>query len=116
MPWYVLLIIALASVAFVVAVLAWVGLTAWRVARHAASVSGRVAPLVAGLSRRGDEITRAVDRLSGDAEQLTTNLEAMQRAIARLQVVARTFNEALRPYFVITGWLSGDREWDSLDF
>ena len=115
MPWYVLLIIALVSIAVVIAFMARLGLRGWRVAKHVAAVSGRVTPLVDGLSRRGDEMGRAVDRLSADGEQLQANLERMQRSLARLQVVAKALNDALRPYFLITGWLSGEHEWGDLD-
>jgi hypothetical protein len=116
MPWYVVLIIALASIAFVLAVLVSVGLKGWRVAKHAASVSGRVTPLVDGLSRRGDEITNAVEHLSADAEQLNASIASMQRSLARLQAIARMFNEALRPFYIISGWLGGDREWGDLGY
>jgi len=116
MPWYVLLIIALASVAFVLAVLVSVVLKGLRVGKHAAAVSGRVTPLVDGLSRRGDEITRAVDHLSADAEQLKASIARMQGSIARLQVIAKNFNTAMRPFYVISGWLSGEREWGDLGY
>jgi uncharacterized protein YoxC len=116
MPWYVVLIIALVSIAFVLVVLALVGRKAWRLAKHAAAVSGRVTPLVDGLSRRSDEITSAVDRLSARSEELTANLARLQRSIARLQVIGRTFNDALRPYYLIAGWLSGEHEWRDLGF
>ena len=114
MPWYVVLIIALASIAFVLAVLVTVGLKAWRLAKHAAAVSGRITPLVDGLTRRSDEITLAVDRLTEDGEQLNVSLQRMQRSLARLQVIAATFNDALRPYYLIAGWLSGERDWRGL--
>jgi uncharacterized protein YoxC len=114
MPWYVVLIVALASLAFVLALLVRLGLKGWRVAKHAAAVSGRVTPLVDGLTHRSDEITRAVDQLSGDAEQLNASIARMQRSIARLQAIAKMFNDALRPYYIIAGWLSGDREWNEL--
>ncbi len=114
MPWYVVLIIALASIAFVLAVLVQVGLKAWRLFKHAAAVEGRLTPLVDGLTRRGDEITAAVDRLTEDGEQLNASLQRLQRSLARLQVIATTFNEALRPYYLISGWLSGEREWRGL--
>jgi uncharacterized protein YoxC len=116
MPWYVLLIIALASIVFVLAVLARTGLKAFRVLKHASAVSTRVAPLVDGLTRRSDEITAAADRLSADGQELTANVQRLQRSISRLQVVAATFNDALRPYYIIAGWLSGDREWEDLHF
>jgi len=116
MPWYVVLIIALVSIAFVLVVLALVARKAWRLAKHGAAVSARVTPLVDGLSRRGDEIAAAVDRLSADGEQLNTSLARMQRSIARLQVIAQTFNDALRPYYLIAGWLSGEREWRDLGY
>ena len=38
----------------------------------------------------------------------------MQHSLARLQVITRTVNDALRPYYVISGWLSGEREWGDL--
>jgi uncharacterized protein YoxC len=114
MPWYALLIVALASVAFVLAVLASVGLKAWRLAKHGAAVSRRVTPLVDGLSRRGDELTRAVEHLSADSERLNASLVRLQRSLARLQVIVSTFNAALRPYYVLAGWLSGEREWGDL--
>ena len=116
MPWYVLLIIALASIAFVLAVLASVALKGWRVAKHAAAVSNRVTPLVDGLSHRGDEITNAVEHLSADAEQLTANIASMQRSLARLQAIGKMVNGALRPFYVISGWLSGEREWGDLGY
>jgi hypothetical protein len=116
MPWYVVLIVALVSIAFVLAVLVHVARKAWRLAKHGAAVSARVTPLVDGLSRRGDEITAAVDRLSADGEQLNASLARMQRSIARLQVIGQTFNDALRPYYLIAGWLSGEREWRDLGY
>ena len=116
MPWYVVLIIALASVAFVLAVLVSVGLKAWRLAKHGAAVARRVTPLVDGLARRGDEATAAVERLSARSEELTASLARLQRSTARLQVIARTFNDALRPYYLIAGWLSGEREWSDLGY
>lgn len=114
MPWYVLLIIALVSVAFVLAVLVSVGLKARRVLKHANAVSARVTPLVEGLSRRGDEVRAAADRLSADAQQLNDSIARMQRALARLQTVVALLNDALRPIYIISGWLSGDREWGDL--
>jgi uncharacterized protein YoxC len=116
MPWYVLLIVALASIAFVLAVLVSVGLKGWRVAKHAAGVSSRVTPLVDGLTRRSDEITNAVEHLSADAEQLSANIASMQRSIARLQAIGKMVNDAMRPFYVISGWLSGEREWGDLGY
>jgi uncharacterized protein YoxC len=114
MPWYVVLIIALVSLAFVLAVLVSVGLKAWRLAKRAAAVAGRVTPLADGLIRRSDEMAAAAERLAADGEQLNQNIARMQRSLARLQVIVRQFNDALRPYFVIRGWLSGERGWSDL--
>jgi uncharacterized protein YoxC len=114
MPWYALLIVALASLAVIVGGLAYVGLKAWRLAKHGAAVSRRVTPLVDGLTRRADEVTAAAERLSADGEQLNANLVRMQRSLARLQVVMQAFNDAMRPYYLIAGWLSGEREWSDL--
>jgi hypothetical protein len=114
MPWYVLLIVALASVTLVIGTLALVGRKVWRLAKHGAAVSGRVTPLVDGLARRRDELATVADRLSADSEELNESVARMQRSLARLQVVMRTFNDALRPYYLIAGWLSGEREWRNL--
>ncbi|MGE5229690.1 MAG: hypothetical protein ACM3MJ_08220 [Deltaproteobacteria bacterium] len=114
MPWYVLLTIALASLALVIAMLVWLGRIGWRLAKHGAAVSQRITPLADGLARRSDEIAAAAERLSVDAEQLTANLARMQRSAARLQVVTQTVNDALRPYWLIAGWLSGEKEWSDL--
>ncbi len=114
MPWYVILIVALASIALVVAVLAWLGLKAWRLAKHGAAVSRHVTPLADGLRRRADEASAAAERLSTDGEQLVAGIAHMQRSLARLQVVARSLNDALHPYYVISGWLSGERGWGDL--
>jgi uncharacterized protein YoxC len=114
MPWYVLLIIALASLAVVIGGFVYVGLKAWRLVKHGAAVSRRVTPLVDGLSRRADEITAAAERLSADGEQLNASMVRMQRSLARLQVVMQALNDAMRPYYLIAGWLSGEREWSDL--
>ena len=114
MPWYVLLIVALASLAVVLGALVYVGRKAWRLAKHGAAVSRRVTPLVDGLTRRADEAAAAAERLSADGEQLSANLLRMQHSIARLQVIAQTFNDALRPYYLVAGWLSGEKEWSDL--
>ncbi len=114
MPWYALLIVALASLAVVIGGSAYVGLKAWRLAKHGAAVSRRVSPLVDGLTRRADEAAAAAERLSADGEQLSANLLRMQRSIARLQVIAQNLNDALRPYYLIAGWLSGEKEWSDL--
>ncbi len=114
MPWYVLLIIALASLTLVIAVLVWLALKGWRLAKHGAAVSQRITPLAEGLARRGDEITAAAERLSVDAEQLSANLARMQRSTTRLQVIAQSVNDAMRPYWLIAGWLSGEKEWSDL--
>jgi hypothetical protein len=114
MPWYVILIVALASLAFVIGVLVWLALKAWRLAKRGAAVAGRVTPLVDGLSRRADEAATAAQRLSTNAEQLGASVARMQHSLARLQVITRTFNDALRPYYILSGWLSGDREWGDL--
>ena len=114
MPWYVLLIVALASIAVVIAGLAWLALKAWRLAKHGAAVAGRVTPMVDGLSRRADEAATAAGRLSANAQQLGASVARMQHSLARLQVITRSVNDALRPYYVLSGWLSGDREWGDL--
>ena len=109
MPWYVLLIVALASLAVIVGALAYVGLKGWRLAKHGMAVSGRITPLADGLSRRADEISVAAERLSADGESLTVSIAKLQVSLARLQVVSDTINEAMEPFLLLTGWLAGDR-------
>jgi len=109
MPWYVLLIIALAGLAVILGALASVGLKGWRLAKHGMAVSRRLTPLVDGLSRRADEISVAAERLSADGEQLTVSLTRLQVSLARMQVVTDTIGEAMEPFLLLTGWLAGDR-------
>ena len=109
MPWYALLIVALASLAVVVGALVVVGLKGWRLAKHGDSVSKRMAPLADGLSRRADELTAAAERISANGEQLAANVARLQASAARLQVVADAVNEAMEPFLILTGWLSGER-------
>ena len=109
MPWYALLIVALASLAVVVGALVSVGLKGWRLAKHGAAVSKHIAPLADGLSRRADELSVAAERLSANGEQLVANMARLQASVARLQVVTGAVNEALEPFLLLTGWLSGER-------
>jgi hypothetical protein len=109
MPWYVLLIVALASLAIVIGFVAWLALKGWRLAKHGMAVSRRITPLADGLTRRADEISAAAERLSSDGESLTESLAKLQVSLARLQVVSATIGEAMEPFLLLTGWLAGDR-------
>ncbi|NLE22508.1 MAG: hypothetical protein GX624_06990 [Actinobacteria bacterium] len=115
MPWYVLLIIALAGVGLVLAMVVRVGLKAWRLARHGMAVSRRLTPLAQGLARRTDEVATAAERLSKDGEQLNASIAALQQSLARLQVMAQALNDAVRPYALVMSWLTGRREWGTAD-
>jgi hypothetical protein len=109
MPWQVLLIIALASLAVIVGALAYAGRKGWRLAKHGMAVSKRITPLADGLSRRADEIAAAAERLSADGESLTESISKLQVSLARLQVISITVSEAMEPLLLLTGWLAGDR-------
>ena len=111
MPWYVLLIIALASILLVVLVLVSVARKAWRLAKHGMATSSRLSPLVSGLSHRADEITSAALRLSSNAEQMNTSIARLQRSLTRLQVISVAISDAVRPYRIVRGWFSGSKEW-----
>lgn len=111
MPWYVLLIIALASLAIAIGGLVYMGLKGWRLAKRGASISKRVAPLADGLGRRADEVSAAAERLSADGEHLSASITRLQVSLARLQVVVNTATEAMEPYLLLTGWLSGKKTW-----
>jgi hypothetical protein len=109
MPWYALLIVALASLAAIIGALAYVALKGWRLAKHGMAVSRRITPLADGLTHRADEVTAAVERLAGDGESLTVSISKLQVSLARLQVVTATINEAMEPFYLLTGWLAGDK-------
>jgi hypothetical protein len=109
MPWYAVLIVALAGLAVVIGFIAWLALKGWRLAKHGMAVSRRITPLADGLAKRADEITAAAERLSADGAQLTESIAKMQTSLARLQVVTETLGEAMEPFLLLTGWLSGDR-------
>ncbi|MBE0528618.1 MAG: hypothetical protein IH629_05390 [Thermoleophilia bacterium] len=111
MPWYVLLIIALASLAIAIGGLVYMGLKGWRLAKRGASISKRVAPLADGLGRRADEVSAAAERLAADGEHLSASITRLQVSLARLQVVVNTATEAMEPYLLLTGWLSGESTW-----
>jgi hypothetical protein len=109
MPWYVLLIVALVSLAVVVGALVSVALKGWRLAKHGMAVSRRMTPLADGLTHRADEISVAAERLSADGESLTVSISKLQVSLARLLVVVNTINEAMEPFYLLTGWLAGDK-------
>jgi hypothetical protein len=109
MPWYVLLIVALVSLAVIIGALVYVALKGWRLAKHGMAVSRRITPLADGLNHRVDEISVAAEHLSADGESLTLSISKLQLSLARLQVVFNTLNEALEPFYLLTGWLAGDR-------
>jgi hypothetical protein len=109
MPWYVLLIVALISLAVIIGALVHVALKGWRLAKHGMAVSRRISPLAGGLSRRADEISVAAEHLSADGASLSASIARLQVSLARLQVVSNTISEALEPFLLLTGWLAGDR-------
>ena len=109
MPWYVLLIVALVSLAVIIGALVYVALKGWRLAKHGMAVSRRITPLADGLSHRADEISVAAEHLSADGESLTVSISKLQVSLARLQVVFNTINEAMEPFYLLTGWLAGDK-------
>lgn len=98
MNWVIVLIIALASLALVIAGLAYVGLKAWRLAKRGMSISRDVAPLADGLSRQAAVLSANADRLSANSDQLGANIGRLQASVARLQVVAAALSDAMAPY------------------
>ena len=81
-----------------------------RLAKHGMAVSRRITPLADGLTRRADAATTAAaERLAGDGESLTVSISKLQVSLARLQVVTATINEAMEPFYLLTGWLAGDK-------
>ena len=111
MPWYVLLIIALASLAVAIGGIVYMGLKGWRLAKRGASISKRVAPLADDLSRQTAELSAKAEQLQANGEWLEASMARLQTSLARLQVVVATATEAMEPYLLLTGWLSGDRGW-----
>ena len=109
MPWYALLIVALAGLAVIIGALAYAALKGWRLVKHGMAVSRRITPLADGLTRRADQIGAAAERLTGDVESLSESISKLQVSLARLQVVTATINEAMEPFYLLTGWLAGDK-------
>lgn len=93
-----LLIIGLASLAFVLAACAYPGVKGWRLAKKGAAVSREVAPLAAQLSRRSGDATILAERLAANGEQITASLERLQATARRLQVIADLLADAAAPY------------------
>ena len=109
MPWYVLLIIALVSLAIVIGGFAYMGLKAWRLLKRGMRVSSDITPLADHLSKQADVLSANAERLAANGEQLSANIVRLQASIARLQVIGDTLSEVAEPYFRLTGWLSGER-------
>ena len=114
MPWYVLLIVALVSLAVIIGALVHVALKGWRVAKHGMAVSRRITPLADGLSRRADEITAAAERLSADGESLTGTSRSCRARWPGCNSSSDTLNEAMRavlPPHGVAGGRQGYNDW-----
>ena len=94
----VLLIIGLASLALVLATLAYCGLRAWRVVQRGTSMSRDIGPLADQLSDWGGAIEVKAQRLSENGTQLAANVARLQASLQRLQIIVQSLNEAAAPY------------------
>ena len=94
----VLLIIGLASLALVLATLAYCGLRAWRVVQRGTSMSRDVGPRADQLSNWSGVIEVKAQRLSEDGTQLAANVARLQASLQRLQIIVQSLNEAAAPY------------------
>jgi hypothetical protein len=93
----VLLIIGLASLALVLAALAYSGLRAWRVVQRGTSFSRDVGPLADQLSDWSRVIEVKAQRLSEDGAQLAANVERLRASLQRLQIIVQSLIEATAP-------------------
>lgn len=105
MNWVILLIIGLASLALIVGGFAYVGLKAWRLAKHGLRVSKDVMPLTDHLSRQAQALSASADRLASNGEQLSANVARLQVTITRLQVVGEALADATAPFRRIKDYL-----------
>lgn len=94
----VLLIIGLASLALVVAMLAFCTLKGWRVYQRALGVSRDLTPFAGQLSAWSGVLEMKAERLAQNAVEISANIERLQTSMRRLQVVAEAFNESTEPY------------------
>ena len=110
-----LLIVALASLALVIAVLVYArpqGVAAGqaRSGRLAARHAARRRPRAQG----GRDHRRRRAPLGRRRSSSARTSRGCSAPLARLQVIAQTVNDAMRPYWLIAGWLSGEKEWSDL--
>jgi hypothetical protein len=94
----VLLVIGLAGLALVIAMLASVGVRAWRLARHARDVARSTGPVVTALSARSGELQSLAARVGDRQQELAAGLERLQRSAERLRILAEAWNDALAPW------------------
>jgi cell division protein FtsB len=101
----VLLIIGLASLGLVLAMLAYCGLTAWRVFSHALQVYGHVGPLADQLSDWSVVAESKAQHLADNGEQIAANIARLQVSVQRLQMIAEVLSESARPYRRVFNYL-----------
>jgi len=105
--WVVLLIIGLASLAFVIGAFAYVVFKAWRLIKRGLSISREIAPLAEHLSRQAEVLQANADRVAGNSDEITANLERLRASTARLQILWEAFSEAMVPYRKVRDYLGG---------
>lgn len=107
MDGWVLLVIGLASLALVIGALAYIGLRAYRLARHGLAVSRSMAPHVARLEAAGRDIERHTAQLERNAADVTTGTARLQENVARLQLLSAALRDGVAPYRRLRDYLSG---------
>jgi len=109
MDGWILLVIGLASLALVIGAFAYIGLRAYRLARHGIAVSRSLAPHVGRLEAAGRGIEERTAQLERNAAALTAGTARLQESVARLQVLTEALREGVAPYRRLRGYLSGRR-------
>lgn len=92
-----LLIIALASLALVLAAIAYCGLKVWHVSKRGMVFYGHVQPLADQLSAWSIVAEAKAQRLTENGAEIAANLERLRASLARLQIVATAFGESMEP-------------------
>lgn len=98
MSGWVLLIIGLASLALILAVVAWLGLKGWRLAKHGIAVARSTGAMAGEVAGRAGGLEISLSRLQANTDELRANLVRLQATAERFRVLADALGSALTPY------------------
>jgi hypothetical protein len=101
----VLLAVGLAGLVLVLAATVVVGLKAWRVVKHARTVTLRVGGSAADLATRAQRMDLNLSQLQANTAVLQHNLRLLQATAERMRVLAEAWREAMSPYRAVRSFL-----------